>query len=211
MTGLAFGVSCTNMKSRTAPTRAYRMRARAEGVAETRTRILDAAVDAFWDALPDEVSLEEVARRAGVSGQTVIRHFSGKQLLFAAAVEHGTKKVERQRAEAPPGDIPATVRVLFDHYEELGDRVLRLLAEEQRMPALSEVVDIGRRSHRAWCERVFAPALARVSGVERKRRLAQFVSICDVYTWKLLRRDARLSRRQAELAMVEMVEPLMEV
>ena len=58
---------------------------------------------------------------------------------------------------------------------------------------------------------VFAPALERLGGADRQRRLAQFVAICDVYTWKLLRRDAGLSRRQTELALVEVLEPLTEV
>jgi len=36
------------------------------------------------------------------------------------------------------------------------------------------------------------------------------VAVCDVYTWKLLRRDAGLSRRQTERALVELLEPLTE-
>ncbi|MEA2331317.1 MAG: hypothetical protein QOH58_1455, partial [Thermoleophilaceae bacterium] len=47
-------------------------------------------------------------------------------------------------------------------------------------------------------------------GVERDRRLAQLVAVCDVYTWKLLRRGAGLSRRQTELALAELLEPLLE-
>jgi hypothetical protein len=71
-------------------------------------------------------------------------------------------------------------------------------------------VDRGRTMHREWCARVFAPALEGRAGVERTRRLAQLVAICDVYSWKLLRRDAGLSRRQTELALVELLEPLLE-
>jgi hypothetical protein len=65
--------------------------------------------------------------------------------------------------------------------------------------------------HREWCARVFASALADLLPTSRRqRRLAQLVAICDVYTWKLLRRDARLSRRQTELALVELLNPLLE-
>ena len=78
------------------------------------------------------------------------------------------------------------------------------------MPGLGEIVDMGRALHRDWCTRVFAPALAGLGGVERRRRLAQFVAVCDVYMWKLLRRDAGLSRRQTELALVELLTPMME-
>jgi hypothetical protein len=96
--------------------------------------------------------------------------------------------------------------VLLDHYELMGDRVMRLLAEEERSPELREIVEGGRALHREWCARVFAPALMDAP----PRRLAQLVAVCDVYTWKLLRRDAGLSRRQTELALRELLEPLLE-
>jgi hypothetical protein len=121
-----------------------------------------------------------------------------------------SEKVRRQRDEALPGDPAGAVGVLIAHYELFGDRVLKMLAEEERIPALKAIIDRGRTLHRAWCARVFAPALARLRGSERERRLAQFVAVCDVYTWKLLRRDAGLSRRQTELAMIELVNPLLE-
>jgi hypothetical protein len=35
-------------------------------------------------------------------------------------------------------------------------------------------------------------------------------TICDFYTWKLLRRDSGLSRRQTEMALVELLAPLTE-
>ena len=79
------------------------------------------------------------------------------------------------------------------------------------MPGLAPVVAQGRAVHRDWCARVFAPALERRSGSERDRRLAQLVAVCDVQTWALLRRHADLSRRETELALVEMITPLTEV
>jgi AcrR family transcriptional regulator len=198
------------VKLRTAPSRPYRMVARAESAAATGERILDAAVQVFWELPGEQVSLDEVARRAGVSVQTVIRRFGGRDGLFAAAAKRETERVRRQRDEAPAGDPRAAVHVLIDHYEAMGDRVLRLLAEEERAPRLRQVADQGRAYHREWCSRVFAPALEGRGGVERQRRLAQLVAVCDVYTWKLLRRDAGLSRRQTEVAIVELLEPMLE-
>jgi AcrR family transcriptional regulator len=195
------------MKTVAAPRR-YKMVARAQAAAETRERILDAAVELFWDSPAEPVSLEDVAGRAGVAVQTVIRRFGGREGLFAAAAERETSRTRSQRDEAPVGDVAGAVRVLLDHYEEMGDRVGRLLAEEQRSPVLRDVAERGRLLHREWCARVFAPALTRVTGSERRRRLAQLVAVCDFYTWKLMRRDAGLSRRQTELALVELLAPL---
>jgi AcrR family transcriptional regulator len=180
--------------------RPYRMTARADAAAVTGERILDAAVELFWEGPTTDLALEDVARRAGVSVRTVIRRFGGKAGLVAAAGRREAERVRRQRDEAPAGDLRAAVRVLVDHYEALGERVLRLLAEEHRSPELEAIVGEGRALHVAWCERVLAPA--------SKRRLAQVVAVCDVYTWKILRHDRGLSRADTEQAIVELLEPL---
>jgi AcrR family transcriptional regulator len=195
---------------RGSPPREYRMTARAASAAATGERILDAALEVFWERPSEQVSLDEVARRAGVSVQTVIRRYGGKEGLFAAAAERGSAAVRRQRDQAPVGDVAGAVRVLVEHYEAFGDRVLKMLAEQDRVPALARITDDGRALHRSWCARVFSAALTSRAGVDRQRRLAQLVAVCDVYTWKLLRRDAGLSRRQTELAIIEMLAPMLE-
>lgn len=208
--GRVFHVSVITMNMDSAPAkRRYRMTARAEAATATGERILDAAIATFWERPVEDIALEEVAHRAGVSLQTVVRRFGSKEALFAATSARESERVGRQRDEAPVGDVGAAVRILLDHYEELGDAVLRLLAEEGRRPALREVADRGRAYHALWCERVFAPALAGLAPGDRARRLAQFVAICDVSTWKLLRRDRGLDRGQTELALRELIEPLM--
>jgi AcrR family transcriptional regulator len=190
--------------------RSYRMRERAQSAAATGERILDATVALFWERPGDAITLEAVARRAGVTVQTVIRRFGGRDGLVTAAVERETARVGATRDPAAVDSVAGAVTQLVAHYEEMGDRVIRLLAEEVRLPALRPVAEIGRDAHRRWCEEVFASALDGRSAAVRRRRLAQLVAICDVYTWKLLRRDSRLTRRQTELALVELIAPLME-
>ena len=75
--------------------RRYRMTARADAAAATRDRILDAAVAVFWERPLVDISLEEVARRAGVSLPTVIRRFGDKAGLFAAAGEREYERIRR--------------------------------------------------------------------------------------------------------------------
>jgi AcrR family transcriptional regulator len=184
------------------------MVARAESAAATGERILDAAVEAFWEGPTIQLSLNDIAARAGVTVQTVIRRFGSKDGVIAAAVERETAKVAATRDPAAVTSPADAVRQLVDHYEELGDRVIQMLAEEVRTPALRQVADAGRRFHREWCRQVFAVALAHLAKRQRERRLAQLVAVCDVYTWKLIRRDAGLSRRETELALLELLEPL---
>ena len=191
-------------------TRAYTMTARAESAAQTGERILDAAVELFWERPTDRLSLEDVASRAGVSVQTVIRRFGGKEGVLVAAVEREGERVEAQRGTAPVGDLAEAVRVLVDHYEEMGEGVLLMLAAEPQFPGLTPIIERGRVVHRQWCSRVFAPSLEARRGVDSTRLFAQLVAVCDVRTWQLLRHDGRLSRRQTERALVEMLDPLME-
>ena len=186
------------------------MTTRAESSAATADRIVAAAVALFYERPLAGVVLEDVARCAGVSLQTVLRHFGSRDGLFAAAVRHESTRIRGQRDSAPAGDLVGAIRNLVAHYEDVGEHVLRLLAAEDQLPAVKEITDSGRAYHAAWCTRVFAPALRGLRGTLRQRRLAQLIAVTDVRTWQLLRHDRALTRRQTELALVELVRPLWE-
>jgi len=189
--------------------RRYRMGARAEATAATRRSIAEAFLALFGERHYDEVTLERVAERAGVSVQTVIRHFGSKDELFVnVAREFGEAEFAR-RAEAPVGDVAGAIRTVVDHYERVAEIVLSLLAQEDRLEALREAADMGRRGHYDWVDRVFEPHLAAASAGERRRRRGQLVALTDIYVWKLLRRDLGFGRRQTEAAMTEMVTALL--
>jgi len=181
------------------------MKVRAEGREETGQRILEAAQQLFGELLYAQVSLQAVADRAGVGVQTVIRHFTSKEQLFAAVVQWTSRQIRAERDQAPIGDVSGAVRNLIDSYERWGDHVLNRLAQEQRTPALREVTDAGHRYHYAWVERVFGPLLADGPMSERTQRLAQLVALTDLYVWKVLRRDLGLSREETEIAVCDLV------
>ena len=188
--------------------RPYRMRARAEAAEETRRRIMHAAIALYAERWLDQIALEEVAARAGVTVQTVLRRFGNKEGLIAAAGDELRRHVEEQRATAPVGDVAGVIRTLFDHYEEVGEIVLRSLAQEGMSAAIRTLTDQGRASHHAWVRRTFAPFIADAPAADRGRIHAQFAALTDVYVWKLLRRDLGLDRTQAEWAVQEMIEAL---
>lgn len=195
----------TNMKDALRP---YRMTKRAVSAAETTRKILAAAVDEFWDAPTPDLRLETIARRAGVTVQTILRQFGSKENLILEATKFEAERIRSIRDVKNIRSIEAAVHQLVDHYEAMGDRVLRMLAEESRLPALSQIVNTSRKLHRRWCRDVFAGTLNSLPGIERKVRLAQLVAICDVYTWKVLRRDSRLSAKATEEALIEMLRLL---
>ena len=186
--------------------RPYRMQARAQAAAETERRIFAAARELVAERPFAQVTLDDVAAGAGVSVQTVIRRYGSKDGLIRAVAQQVRAEVHEQRFEAPVSDIPGAVSNLVEHYEATGSETFRLLCQEEQVPVLSEVLDVGRELHREWVTRVFAPWLEPLSGAERKRRTAQLVAICDLLVWKLLRQDLGLSSRQTELAIREMLE-----
>jgi AcrR family transcriptional regulator len=186
------------------------MGARAEAARLTGERIIDALVSLYLEQPLEQIRLADVAQRAGVTVQTVIRRFESKTGLLVAAVQRVVEHVATQRGVVVPGDLAGAVTNLLDHYEQAGDLSLKLLAEEPAVPGIGSITERGRALHREWCATVFAPTVDGLSGLARRRRLAQLVAICDVYTWKLLRRDAGLSRAQTELALIEMLSPLIK-
>lgn len=197
-----------NMKSG-APVRGYVMTKRAQSAAATAERILDAAAAEFEAGTPIAgITLEAVAARAGVSVQTVLRRFGDKDKLFSATAEREATRVAAERDAAVPGDLAGAVANLAAHYERDGHLALRLLTEETSSPFMATVTGAGRAYHRSWCGQVFGPFLHGLDDDESNRRLAQFVAVCDVYVWKLLRHDAGLSRQAYIQAILELLEPL---
>ena len=189
-------------------TRPYVMRARAEAAEETRQRILDAAIEELWERPVSEVRLEDVSARAEVTVQTVLRVFGSKSDLLEVALEPLRDRILRQRESADPGDVGGTISALFDHYEQMGDFVIRNLAEEQKFAELREWLERGRKVHRQSMQRQFAPQLA--GRDDKKLVLDCLVVAGDVYTWKLLRRDAGRSRKEAEACVRHLVSRILE-
>ena len=190
------------------PKRQYRMQARARSTEATREAILNAVSVAFEELLFDEITLAAIAERAGVSVQTVLRHFESREKLFVASYTRTAEQMGEDRGPLPVGGVAEIVDDLADHNERFGDGILRMLAQETREPILKNLADLGRIYHLQWCRQAFAPSLAKLRGKKRERRLAQFVTCTDIYTWKLLRRDRELSPKETKLAMRELIEPL---
>ena len=178
-------------------TRTYRQTNRAAAAEETRQRIMGAAFTLQSERLSSEISLDDIADRAGVSVQTILRRFGTRAGLFDETVAWANEKVADER-RAPAGDIPTALRILVDHYELRGDMALMMLAQETTYAHVRRLSDAGKDMHRTWVADVFAPQLAHLSGAGREEALDLLVIATDVYTWKLMRRDRGLSRNQTE-------------
>jgi AcrR family transcriptional regulator len=186
--------------------RRYQMTARAETAAATGERLLAAAWRHFGTRPYEDVRLHEIAADASVTVQTLHNRFHSKEKLFAAAFLWWGAEEVTQRDTASVGNTTAAIKVLFDRYEAHGETILRLLSQEERIPAVRQMTDAGRAYHRRWAQRTFAPLVHGEKRTARRRRVTAIVAATDPLVWKLLRRDMQLSRNQAETVMIEMIE-----
>mgnify|MGYP006137272783 FL=1 len=192
------------------PARGYRMSARAEAAAGTARDILAATV-ALWRERPiDEITLADIAGRAGVSVRTVIRRFGSREGVIAACIRADAAGIQADRAQALPGSVGEALDVLLAHYERDGDAVLRTLPLEEKLPEAKAIVQAGRAEHRAWCARVFAAHLPPASDDGYAVRLDAFVAATDLYAWKLLRRDLHRSAAQTAQVIRALVDGLIQ-
>jgi AcrR family transcriptional regulator len=188
-------------------TRPYTMSARAASAEATRERILNATVDLLATRFRSEIRLDDVAESAEVSVQTVLNLYGRRAALLDLALERWLAELRAQRLRAEPGETAGGLAALLDHYEQYGDLVIRNLAEQ----ADPELIETGRSGHRQWVQRQFAPQLADVSPARRRVLVDALVCACDVYTWKVLRRDMRRSRADVEATMRTIVDALLRV
>jgi AcrR family transcriptional regulator len=170
--------------------RPYRQTARAAAAAATRERILDVATEHFLARYYDDVTLAEIAKQAGVTQQTVLNHFTSKEgLLQDAADRLDPERFRRANAADPVANVVAD-------YEPGGDAVFRMVALEERVPALAPFLARGRAGHRAWVADAFAGQLPDAADPAYAQALNLHVLATDLSTWKLLRRDMGLSQAQ---------------
>ncbi len=171
--------------------RPYRQAARAEAAVATTCAVKAAALQLLMQRWYDDISLDDIAREAGVSSKTVQRQFGSKEnLARTVLLEYGAENSAwRDHIEA--GNLEVAIVAIVGMYEAIGDSLMRFLALEHKLPLAAEVISMGRVIHKRWVERVFGPLL----GVLPKRQsIALLVVATDVYVWKLLRRDAGLSQ-----------------
>jgi AcrR family transcriptional regulator len=193
----------TDMKTNTV--RPYVMIARAETVAATRERILDSARRLFIQHAFEDVTIEMVAAGAETTARTVLRVFGSKDELFAEVLR---SIGQFQQSAATPAAPAAIVSEVYEFYEKVGDTVIRWLADESRVPAMHEHLNIGRQHLRGWVADAFAPVLKRSHGNARKELHDALIVALDIYTWKLLRRDFGLSRAVTQSTVLRIVRGL---
>jgi AcrR family transcriptional regulator len=137
---------------------------------QTRARLLHAAVEAMQRSGPASMTLDQVARQAGVSKGGLLHHFPSKEALFEALVrrlfDEFAASVESHLAQEPPGSGRLLRAYIHANLDDTQERSLEfaapLLAAMVDQPALAAMI---RDDTRAWQARLADDGLppARVS------------------------------------------------
>ncbi|MEY2571108.1 MAG: hypothetical protein QOE63_1458 [Acidimicrobiaceae bacterium] len=119
--------------------RTYSSALRAEQAEQTRDRVVRAAVDLLSESDPGDLSMNEVAARAGVSVRTVYRNFATREALLDGVVDWIGGRLSR-RVGPPP-----TTRA---DYVEAAPAVIAALFEMEPLYRALFATTAGRGSHR---------------------------------------------------------------
>ncbi|GGQ61399.1 TetR family transcriptional regulator [Streptomyces pilosus] len=91
---------------------------------ERRQQLIGVALELFSRRSPDEVSIDEIASRAGISRPLVYHYFPGKLSLYEAALRRASEDLASRFVEPHEGPLGSRLRRVmarfFDFVEEHG-------------------------------------------------------------------------------------------
>jgi AcrR family transcriptional regulator len=192
-----------------AESRPYRQVARAETQQRTREALLDAATAELYEGDWPNASLTSLAAKAGVTKQTLLRHFGSKEGLLVQTLVRGAEEIRDQRWSTPPGDAPAAIKNLLEHYDTWGERAMRVGSWQGESGVLAVLSQGARQLHYQWVEHAFEPWLSQLSEGPRRRTRAALIVLCDVQSWWILSHDLRLERGEVQAVLTDLVERLL--
>jgi AcrR family transcriptional regulator len=190
--------------------RAYTQVARAEAQERNRDALIDAAAQAFFSGRWEQMSLTEMSVSAGVTKQTLLRHFGSKQGLLEQMLQRGYDQVRDQRWAAPTDDLAGAVDNLLDHYEQFGERSLAIGSGVGANPAVAELGRVARQLHYDWIDHAFGHWLNRKRGNSRIRCRASLIALCDVQAWWIWSHDLGLARADVRATLIQVLQTLLK-
>lgn len=98
---------------------------------------------------------------------------------------------------------------LMTFYETYGDRTMRVIVHEHRVPEVRVFTQRSRELQAAWIAANHADAFEGLSESERKRRMAMVLTLTGGRTWYALRRDYGLSAEDTKRCIAEQLEALL--
>lgn len=192
-------------------TRSYDGSKRKAQAEARKQHIVACAAELLLAHTNEELTLEAVAKKAETTVQTILRNFGSRDGLMIATLEIAGPADSDRRAFGVVSEhgIAGAVERLFGAYEQVGDLVIRLLAEEHRSSEIHKAVEVGRIYHKDWVRMNFGPWLDSKSPTERSTLFHALLTSTDIYVWKILRRDEALGRKSSVASVVLTIEALL--
>jgi AcrR family transcriptional regulator len=185
-------------------TRAYTQKRRAEQQAETRQRIIEAAVELHSSIGPARTTVSMVAERAGVQRHTFYAHFPEDRSLFLACsglvVERDPLPDARswRSVQEPAERLQVGLRAIYDWYERNASLLASVLRDAETHALTREINELQFGPPMA----VYREALGAKLTARQRAVLALALSF---FTWRTLTRDSGLKQGAAVTLMVQAV------
>ncbi|NWG26854.1 MAG: TetR/AcrR family transcriptional regulator [Pseudorhodoplanes sp.] len=186
-------------------TRTYTLKKRAESQAQTRQRIVEAAVDLHSSVGPAATTFSMVADRAGVQRHTLYAHFPDERSLLLAcsgytAEHHPPPNAELWRGIADNRERLRTgLMAIYGWFERNAPRLGCVLRDAESHPLVREISAMRIGPHMAAYREVLG---ARLNA--RQRAMLQLA--LSFYTWRTLVREGGLTQADAVEAMVQAID-----
>jgi len=155
-----------------------------------------------------DITLEKVAKEAGVTTKTILRKFESKEGLTNESLSYLAAEIETERTTTKVGDIDDILKALLSNYEKMGEAAIRTINLESELEIARQIGAKGRALHRDWCIRMFASYLPNEKSIDYEIQLTSFIAATEIYLWKLMRKDLKLSKEKTFSIFKNLVEGL---
>lgn len=184
--------------------RSYTLKRRAEQQAQTRQRIVEAAVDLHGSVGPAQTTVSMVAERAGVQRHTVYAHFPDERSLLLACSGLTVERDPLPDAEPwralddPAARLTAGLEALYGWYGRNAALAACVLRDAEHHEPTREVTELRLGPPMAACREVLG------TGLDDRQRALLGLAL-TFFTWRTLVRDGGLDRDAAVATMVRAI------
>ena len=190
-------------------TRTYTLRKRAESQAETRRRIVEAAVELHGSIGPARTTLSMIAERAGVQRHTLYAHFPDERSLFMACSGLHLERMPPpnaapwRRIEDRQERLRVGLAAIYGWYERSAGVLACVLRDGEWHPLTREISDLRFGPYMAAYHEVLGGKLT------QKQRAALHLAL-SFFTWRSLVTEAGLKTDTAVKVMVQAIHCAIE-
>ena len=185
-------------------TRTYTLKKRAEQQAETRQRIVDAAVELHSTVGPLATTLSMIAEKAGVQRHTLYAHFPDERSIFQACSAEAHERDPSPTAEAWRGIPDRTERLtaaltdIYGWYARNAQLLSNVVRDVERHPLVQEI----QKTRVAPVRKGWHDVLG--EGFLADQRAMLHIAL-SFFTWRTLTQQAGVKQAAAVALMVEAV------